>query len=68
MSLAPVSAGIYSSSQGSEPGLIMLSDNGEIRFWENMSLALANVDRCQVLQIDLGRGERADKIWRVEVG
>ena len=47
--------------------MLMLSADGELRFWENLSLALANVDRCQVLQLDLARGERADKIRRIEV-
>lgn len=50
-----------------EPGVILVSTSGEVRFWENMSLALSNVDRYQGVQLDLGADDYADKIWAVEV-
>ena len=47
--------------------MILASSTGEIRFWESMSLALANVERFQSLQLDLGEDDFAERIWQVDV-
>jgi nuclear pore complex protein Nup133 len=47
--------------------MTLVSSTGEIRFWENMSLALANVERYQTLELELGEGDFAERIWKVDV-
>ncbi|GFZ42386.1 hypothetical protein JCM24511_00101, partial [Saitozyma sp. JCM 24511] len=62
----PILAALYVSSNNSEPGVILLSPTGELRFWDSMSLALANVERYQVVQLELGSDDYAERIWHVE--
>ncbi|KAL7420109.1 hypothetical protein Q5752_005074 [Cryptotrichosporon argae] len=48
-----------------EPGLVLVSATGEIRFWESMSLALANVERYQVLEVPLGE-DFVERLWKAD--
>ena len=47
--------------------MILVPADGEIRVWESMSLALANVERYQGVQLELGEDDFAERIWRIEV-
>ncbi len=47
--------------------MILVSSTGEMRFWESMSLALANVERYKSLKLDMSEDSFADKIWKVDV-
>ncbi|KAL1411896.1 hypothetical protein Q8F55_002882 [Vanrija albida] len=61
----PVLAAFYSAP--SEPGLVLVSATGEVRFWESMSLALANAQRFQSVQLQLGGdGVYAEKLWKLD--
>lgn len=61
----PVLAAFYSAP--GEPGLVLVSATGEVRFWESMSLALANAQRFQSVQLQLGGdGVYADKLWKLD--
>lgn len=62
---APALAAFHQSGT-TEPGLILVSPSGEVRFWEHLSLALSNVDRYQTIQLDL-QGDSVERIWSVEV-
>ncbi|KAK4686173.1 hypothetical protein P7C73_g3957, partial [Tremellales sp. Uapishka_1] len=59
-------AALYTASSNGEPGMIVVSTTGEIRFWESMSLALANVDRCQSVTIELPAEDFVDRIWKCD--
>ena len=48
--------------------MILVGPSGEVRFWESMSLALANVERYHTVHLQLTDNDYADHIWRVEVG
>ncbi|CAK9785321.1 unnamed protein product [Cutaneotrichosporon oleaginosum] len=58
----PALAAFYGST---EPGLILVSATGEVRFWESMGLALHNVQRFQSLQLDLGL-DFAEGLWKLD--
>ncbi|GMK59789.1 hypothetical protein CspeluHIS016_0900060 [Cutaneotrichosporon spelunceum] len=58
----PALAAFYGST---EPGLILISATGEVRFWESMGLALHNVQRFQSLQLDLGL-DFAEHLWKID--
>lgn len=64
---SPVIAALYTGSSSGEPGMILISSTGTIRFWESMSLALANVDRYQNIKLELAEDDFADMIWNVDV-
>lgn len=63
----PILASLHHSDSG-EPGMILVSPTGEVRFWESMSLTLANADRYQRVQLDLGEDSFAEHIWAIDVG
>jgi nuclear pore complex protein Nup133 len=63
----PVLAALYTGSSASEPGMILVSSTGEVRFWESMSLALANVERYQAIQMELGQDDYVQRIWKCDV-
>ncbi len=58
----PALAAFYGST---EPGLLLVSATGEVRFWESMGLALHNVQRFQSLQLDVGL-DFAERLWKLD--
>nr|XP_019002973.1 uncharacterized protein I203_04767 [Kwoniella mangroviensis CBS 8507]OCF66434.1 hypothetical protein I203_04767 [Kwoniella mangroviensis CBS 8507] len=62
----PTLAALYTGSASSEPGMILVSTSGEIRFWESMSLALANVERFQEIYVELGEDDFIDRLWKID--
>nr|XP_019048984.1 hypothetical protein I302_02764 [Kwoniella bestiolae CBS 10118]OCF27914.1 hypothetical protein I302_02764 [Kwoniella bestiolae CBS 10118] len=62
----PTLAGLYTGSANSEPGMILVSSSGEIRFWESMSSALANVERFQEVYVELGDDDSVEKLWKID--
>lgn len=58
----PALAAFYGST---EPGLVLVSATGEVRFWESMGLALHNVQRFQSLQLDVG-ADFAERLWKID--
>lgn len=58
----PALAAFYGTG---DPGLILVSATGELRFWENMGLALSNVQRYQSLQLSLG-DDFAERLWKLD--
>ncbi|WWC58351.1 uncharacterized protein I303_100891 [Kwoniella dejecticola CBS 10117] len=63
---APTLAALYTGSASSEPGMILVSTSGEIRFWDSMSVALANVDRFQEIYVELGEADAVEKLWKID--
>lgn len=49
-----------------EPGLILVSADGEVRFLDNVATSLAGQERSQTLQVDLGVGEHVVGLVRAE--
>ena len=47
--------------------MVLVGPNGEVRFWETTSIALANVDRYQSLEIGLAEDDYVEKLFRVDV-
>ena len=47
--------------------MVLISPDGEIRVWENMSLGLGNMDRYQETYIELGQDDMVDKLWKLDV-
>ncbi|WVQ93625.1 hypothetical protein IAU59_000701 [Kwoniella sp. CBS 9459] len=64
--LPPTLAALYTGSTSSEPGMILVSATGEIRFWESMSVALSNVERFQEIYLELGEDDYAEKLWKID--
>ncbi|WRT63927.1 uncharacterized protein IL334_000854 [Kwoniella shivajii] len=62
----PTLAVLYTGSSSSEPGMVLVSTTGEIRFWESMSLALANVDRYQEIYVELGEDDFIERLWTID--
>ncbi|OWZ65412.1 hypothetical protein AYX14_06233 [Cryptococcus neoformans] len=60
----PVLSALCTST--SEPGMILVSSTGEIRYWESMSLALSNVERYQQLFLDLPQGDWIERLVKVD--
>ncbi|BEI95350.1 hypothetical protein CcaverHIS631_0102990 [Cutaneotrichosporon cavernicola] len=58
----PALAAFYGTT---EPGLLLVSATGEVRFWESMGLALHNVQRFQSLQLDVGL-DFAEHLWKID--
>ena len=52
----PFSA-LVSFGSSREPGLILLSQSGEMPFWDSIGLGLTGGDRTDSLQLDLGTNE-----------
>lgn len=63
--IPPPLAAFY-GARAAEPGLVLVSATGEVRLWESMSLALANVNRFQPLELPLGSEDFAERIWRLD--
>ena len=57
----------FFTGSGVEPGVVLVSSDGEIRVWENMSLGLGNMDRYQDTYIKLGQEDLVDKLWKLDV-
>ncbi|WWD09172.1 hypothetical protein V865_007294 [Kwoniella europaea PYCC6329] len=62
----PTLAALYTGSASSEPGMILVSSSGEIRIWESMSVALANVERFQEIYVELGEDDFIDRLWKID--
>ena len=52
---------------GREPGLMLVSASGEVRFWSSIHLALSGPERFQQLHLDLAAGEVVRKMVAVTV-
>ncbi|ORY21434.1 Non-repetitive/WGA-negative nucleoporin C-terminal-domain-containing protein, partial [Naematelia encephala] len=61
----PALAELYTPTAG-EPGMILVSSTGQVRLWENMSVALANVERYTSIQLELSEGDIADRMYKLE--
>lgn len=60
---APLHAFVpYGASR--EPGLILLSNSGEIRFWDSIGIGLAGGDRFSTTQLELEPGESTTSLTR----
>jgi hypothetical protein len=57
----------FFSGSSSEPGVLMITTEGEIRSWENMSLGLGNLDRHQESYIQLNEDDAVDKLCKISV-
>ncbi|WVF65992.1 hypothetical protein IAT40_000730 [Kwoniella sp. CBS 6097] len=64
--LPPTLAALYTGSTSSEPGMILVSSTGEIRFWESMSVVLSNVDRFHEIYLELGEDDFAERLWKID--
>jgi hypothetical protein len=62
----PVLADFFTGSS-SEPGVIMITPEGEIRTWENISLGLGNLDRYLETDLELGEDDAVDKLYKLNV-
>ena len=62
----PFSA-LVSFGSSREPGLILLSQSGEMRFWDSIGLGLTGGDRTDSLQLDLGSNEAVTAFVYAEV-
>ena len=60
----PVLADFF-SGPSSEPGVIMITPEGEIRTWENISLGLGNLDRYLETDLELGEDDAVDKLYKL---
>ncbi|ORX35321.1 Non-repetitive/WGA-negative nucleoporin C-terminal-domain-containing protein [Kockovaella imperatae] len=65
-SRSPVCVAFCPVSSATDPGLVMVNASGELRYWETTSLALVNIDRCQVAHMDLSGQERVERVSRIE--
>jgi hypothetical protein len=45
----------------------MITPEGEIRTWENMSLGLGNLDRYQEAYLELSEDDAVDKLHKLNV-
>jgi hypothetical protein len=45
----------------------MVTLDGQVRTWENMSLGLGSIDRYQETEIDLEEEDAVDKLWKISV-
>jgi hypothetical protein len=62
----PVLADFFSGSS-SEPGILMITPEGEVRCWENISLGLGNIDRFQETYLELSEDDAVDKLCKISV-
>ncbi|OJA08151.1 hypothetical protein AZE42_03589 [Rhizopogon vesiculosus] len=63
---APLHAVVPSRSR-SEPGLVLLSLRGDIRFWDSIASGLAGGGSFETINLELGEGEYASGLLRVDV-
>lgn len=56
-SLVPSPSQTHQQAGQREPGLVVLSNTGTLRFWESISLSLAGVDRFKSASLPLHEGE-----------
>lgn len=63
--IPPALAAFY-GARAAEPGLVLVSATGEVRLWESMSLALANVQRFQSIELPLASDDFAEHIYRLD--
>jgi hypothetical protein len=61
----PVLAALYPGA--AEAGMILVGPSGEVRFWDNVGIALANVDRYIALDLELAEDDFAERLFRVDV-
>lgn len=47
--------------------MILVTQDGEVRVWENISLGLGNMDRSQEAIIELEQDDFVDKLWKLDV-
>jgi hypothetical protein len=45
--------------------VIMITPEGEIRTWENISLGLGNLDRYLETDLELGQDDAVDKLYEL---
>ncbi|KAG5457230.1 MAG: hypothetical protein BJ554DRAFT_2808 [Olpidium bornovanus] len=61
-------ADFVSSDGQREPGLLIVSQTGECRYWELVSLAVSGTERCLTMQIHLGtEDQRGPRLLHAEV-
>ena len=63
----PVAASLFTCSASSEPGMILVGAEGEVRFWDHLSLALSNVDRFHTVDLKLNDTDFADHLHSINV-
>ena len=51
-----------------EPGLIIASHVGQIRFWDSIGMGLAGGDNFSSFTLDLEHGENVSSLTRADVG
>nr|ODN90385.1 hypothetical protein L204_05990 [Cryptococcus depauperatus CBS 7855] len=64
--LPPVLSALYTSSTASEPGMILVSSGGEVRFWDTVSLALSDVERYHYLSVELAEDDWVEQISKID--
>lgn len=45
----------------------MITPEGEVRTWENISLGLGNLDRYLETDLELSEGDAVDKLYKLNV-
>lgn len=50
-----------------EPGLILLSHSGHIRFWQSIGIGLAGGDNFSTFDLDLNEGDSVTNLLRIDV-
>lgn len=50
-----------------EPGLILVSSSGEVRFWDSIGTGLAGAERFSTTRIALSENETVNGLERVDV-
>ncbi|KAF8522246.1 Non-repetitive/WGA-negative nucleoporin C-terminal-domain-containing protein [Hysterangium stoloniferum] len=59
-------ASLVSFGSSREPGLIMVSDSGEIRFWDSIGIGLAGAERFSTTRVDLAVDEMVCGLERID--
>ena len=55
------------SSGGPEPGLILVSSDGQVHMWDSLEAALAKVDRFHTVKATLEADEQVERICCIDV-
>lgn len=50
-----------------EPGLILVTPGGHVRFWDSLGIGLAGGDHFSSLSLDLADDERVSTLTRADV-
>lgn len=50
-----------------EPGLILVSSSGEVRFWDGIGIGLAGAERFSVTNMDLMENETIQGLEQIDV-